>query len=436
MIKLKKVSIYTLGCKVNQYESQAIKEQFENNGYEIVEEHEDAYADVYVINTCTVTNLSDRKSRQLIRRAKRINPDCFIVVTGCYAQINPDEIKKMMEVDAVIGINQKNHIVEYIENIKNREKYVAIQELHDIKQFEDMNITQMNARTRAYIKIQEGCNQFCSYCIIPYARGDIRSRKMESIINEAKNIIDNGFREIVITGINAALYGADTTEKWSLLDVIEQINNIEGKFRIRLSSIEPAVITDEFMTQLMNNDKLCSHIHLALQHGSQRILEKMNRRYSVNQFENIVNKLKEKRSDINITTDIIVGFPGETEEDFSKTYEFVKKIGFGKVHVFKYSKRKGTKAAEMESQIEGSIKNKRSSQLIEVSEKTAKRFNKQFIGTTQEVLFEIKNEKTQYYEGLTDNYIKIYCKSEKDLVNQFAKVKLAEEFEDGIKGIL
>ncbi len=431
---MKKASIYTLGCKVNQYESQAIKEQFEKKNYEIVEENE--YADVYVINTCTVTNLSDRKSRQIIRRAKRMNPESIIVVTGCYAQINPDEVKKMAEVDAVVGINQKNNIVQYVEDLKEKEQYIDVKELQEIKEFEDMSITQMNTRTRAYIKIQEGCNQFCAYCIIPYARGSIRSRKIKSIVEEAENIINNGIQEIVITGINAALYGADAKEEGTLLDVIEQINNIEGKFRIRLSSIEPAVITDEYMNQLMSYDKLCSHVHLSLQNGSQKILERMNRRYSVKEYEKIVTKLKEKRSDMNITTDIIVGFPGETEDDFLKTCRLVETIGFGKVHVFKYSKRKGTKAAEMKQQVDGITKSKRSSELIHVSETVASKFNEQFIGRMLEVLFEIKNQSTGYYEGLTDNYIKVYCKSDTNIENRFVKVMMAELFEDGIKGII
>ncbi|MCG8482882.1 MAG: tRNA (N(6)-L-threonylcarbamoyladenosine(37)-C(2))-methylthiotransferase MtaB [Clostridia bacterium] len=431
---MKKASIYTLGCKVNQYESQAIKEQFEKKNYEIVKENE--YADVYVINTCTVTNLSDRKSRQIIRRAKRMNPESIIVVTGCYAQINPDEVKEMAEVDAVVGINQKNNIVQYVEDLKEKEKTVDVKKLQEIKEFEDMSITQMNTRTRAYIKIQEGCNQFCAYCIIPYARCSIRSRKIKSIVEEAENIINNGIQEIVITGINAALYGADAKEEGTLLDVIEQINNIEGKFRIRLSSIEPAVITDEYMNQLMRYDKLCSHIHLSLQNGSQKILERMNRRYSVKEYEKIVRKLKEKRSDMNITTDIIVGFPGETEDDFLKTCRLVETIGFGKVHVFKYSKRKGTKAAEMKPQVDGITKSKRSSELIHVSETVASKFNEQFIGSMLEVLFEIKNQSTGYYEGLTDNYIKVYCKSDTNIENQFVKVMMTELFEDGLKGII
>lgn len=434
MIKLKKASIYTLGCKVNQYESQAIKEQFEKKNYEIVNENQ--YADVYVINTCTVTNLSDRKSRQMIRRAKRMNPESVIVVTGCYAQISPDEVKEMAEVDAVVGVNQKNHIVEYIESIKEKEKYVQVKELQDIKEFEDMSITQMNTRTRAYIKIQEGCNQYCSYCIIPYARGNIRSRQFKSIVEEANGVIQNGIHEIVITGINAALYGADIKEEETLLDVIEKINNIEGKFRIRLSSIEPAVITDDYMDQLMGFDKLCSHIHLSLQNGSQRILERMNRKYRIEYYENIVKKLRARRPNINITTDIIVGFPGETEDDFLKTCQFVKDIGFGKVHVFKYSKRKGTRAAEMDQQVDGALKSKRSSELIGISEAVASRFNNQFIGTTQEVLIEIKNKNTGFYEGLTDNYIKVYCKSDTNIENQFVKVMITESFEDGLKGII
>lgn len=417
---------------MNQYETQAIKEKFIDNGYEIV--HEDDYADVYIINTCTVTNLSDRKSRQYIRRAKRINPDSIVIVTGCYAQMSPDEIKKIEGVNLVVGTNEKNGILEYVEMVQKNNKLVKVKEYEDIIDYEEMKIQGMGERTRAYIKIQEGCNQFCSYCIIPYARGNIRSRAMGDIINEAKTLISNGYKEIVITGINAALYGVDNGQG-TLLDVIEKIDGLEGKFRIRLSSLEPAFFDDKYIDRLMSYKKLCSHIHLSVQSGSNRILKSMNRKYSAEEFAAIVKGLRERRQDMNITTDIIVGFPGETEKDFDETCDFVTKMNFGKVHVFKYSKRKGTKAADMTDQVEDAVKSKRSDILIEISDKAARSFNEKFINRELEVLFEAKNEKTGCFEGLTDNYIKVCCKSELDLCDRFAYVKISGIMDDGLIGI-
>lgn len=417
---------------MNQYETQAIKEKFIDNGYEIV--HEDDYADVYIINTCTVTNLSDRKSRQYIRRAKRINPDSIVIVTGCYAQMSPEEIKKIEDVNLVVGTNEKNGILEYVEMVQKNNKLVKVKEYEDIIDYEEMKIQGMGERTRAYIKIQEGCNQFCSYCIIPYARGNIRSRAMDDIINEAKTLISNGYKEIVITGINAALYGVDNGQG-TLLDVIEKIDGLEGKFRIRLSSLEPAFFDDKYIDRLMSYKKLCSHIHLSVQSGSNRILKSMNRKYSAEEFAAIVKGLRERRQDMNITTDIIVGFPGETEKDFDETCDFVTKMNFGKVHVFKYSKRKGTKAADMTDQVEDAVKSKRSDILIEISDKAARSFNEKFINRELEVLFEAKNEKTGCFEGLTDNYIKVCCKSELDLCDRFAYVKISGIMDDGLIGI-
>lgn len=428
---MKKVAVYTLGCKVNQYETQAIKEKFVKNGYRIV--HENQKADVYVINTCTVTHLSDRKSRQFIRRAKRINPDSIVVVTGCYAQVNPEEIEAIDEVNLIVGTNEKNHIVEYIDELDQEHQMTKVKAYPEIIDYENMNISQMGTRTRAYIKIQEGCNQFCSYCIIPYARGMIRSRPMEEIIKEAETLLENGYKEIVLTGINVALYGKDL-EQHSLLDVLEKINFIDGQFRVRLSSIEPMVVDDEFIDKFVSFEKLCPHIHLSLQSGSDRILKLMNRKYTSSMYANIVKKLKDRKNDVNITTDIIVGFPGETDENFNETCSFISQIEFGKVHVFKYSERKGTKAAEMKDQVDARIKNHRSDILISLCEEEARKYLKKFIGRTKEVLFEVYNEATEYYEGYTDNYIKVYCKNEASLLDQFANINMIEMYEDGLVG--
>ena len=430
---MKRVLVYTLGCKVNQYESQAIKEQFKERGYEILNENIDVNADIYIINTCTVTNLSDKKSRQMMRRAKKNNRESLVVVAGCYAQTSSEEIEKIDEVDIIVGVNNKNNIVNLVEGHRKTSKAIEIQDLSHMTHFENMHISHMDNRSRAYIKIQEGCNQFCSYCIIPYARGSIRSRLLSDIILEAKDLVANGYKEIVITGINAALYGIENKEG-SLLDVIEKINNIEGKFRIRLSSIEPAVITDDFMEKLMGFKKLCSHVHLSLQSGSQLILEKMNRKYSVDHYKEVVRKMRLKRPEMNITTDIIVGFPGESSKNFDETCEFVKLMRFGKVHVFKYSKRKGTKAAEMKNQVDSNSKNDRSHRLIEIANDSAQRFNSEFIGRTQEVLFENIDSKTGLAEGYTDNYIKVYVYGQEELIGNFRSVEIVENYRDGFKG--
>ena len=428
---MRKASFYTLGCKVNQYETQALKEQLEKMGYEIVEENQ--FADIYIINTCTVTNLSDKKSRQLIRRAKRLNEDSVVVVIGCYAQVSPEEVKAIEGVNIVAGTNEKNNVIKYIEDYyKDDRQLVKVQDTNELVEFEEMFITGMEARTRAFIKIQEGCNQFCSYCIIPYARGSVRSRKLQDITNEAKGLVAKGYKEIVITGINAALYGQDNDEG-TLIDVIEGINEIEGSFRIRFSSIEPAVIQGNF-ERLFNCEKLCSHIHLSLQSGSNHILKLMNRKYTKEEYIKVVEKLREKRPGFSVTTDIIVGFPNESEEDFQESCKIVEDVAFGKVHVFKYSKRDGTVAADMKNQVEPAIKSKRSEELISLSSEVAIKFNEANIGKTTDVLFEMYNEKTGYYEGLTDNYIRVFCESEIDIRNKFAEVILEKIYDDGLIG--
>ena len=428
----KVVRFVTLGCKVNQYETNAMAQKFLEKGYQIIEEitpeNEDIKPDICIINTCTVTNMSDRKSRQMLRRMKEKNPATIVVAVGCYAQVAKEELAKIPEIDLVLGNNEKVEIVRHVEEYLNN--HIDNVELDDVmysKEFSDFGDVTYNEKTRAVIKIQDGCDRFCSYCIIPYARGRVRSRKPESIISEITQIASKGIKEVVITGIHIASYGKDFAmskddklKNYRLIDLLEEINQIQGIQRIRLGSIEPLLITEEFVKRLRKLEKICHHFHLSLQSGCDETLKRMNRRYTTEQFKIIVNLLRDSYEDVNLTTDIIVGFPGETDEEFSKTYQFLDEIKFYKMHVFKYSPRKGTKAAVMPNQISGDIKEERSRKLIEVSDKNEIEYNKSYIGKNVEVLFE--EEKNGMYKGHTQNYIVVYCKSEENLDNKIVDV--------------
>lgn len=426
-----KAAFHTLGCKVNQYETESIKEQFKNKGYEIVSE--DEFADIYVINTCTVTNLADRKSRQYIRRMKRVNPLSIVAVTGCYAQVNPEEVASIEGVDVVTGTDQKHNLINFIEGyMEDREKSCNILSYDELDNYRSQGINEFgDIRTRAYIKIQEGCNRFCSYCIIPYARGKVRSRSLDEIVEEAKNLVSNGYKEIVLTGINTALYGVDLG-MGGIAPLIEKINAIEGDFRIRLSSLEPTVINREYVKKLFEFDKLCHHLHLSVQSGSDKILKSMNRRYTRAEYLNIIKELRNFDPNYGITTDIIVGFPGEEEEDFADSLKIVTESGYSKVHPFRYSKREGTPAEKFDNQIDGNIKNQRSKELVEISNKVAKEFFEKNIGCTTKVLFETYED--GLLRGYTDNYIYTYAKGDESMLNRLCKVKLKEVFEEGMKG--
>ncbi|MGO1370019.1 tRNA (N(6)-L-threonylcarbamoyladenosine(37)-C(2))-methylthiotransferase MtaB [Senegalia sp. (in: firmicutes)] len=429
---MESVSFYTLGCKVNQYETDAIAESFRNNGYNINNHNEKS--DVYVINTCSVTNLGERKSRQFIRKSKKENPQAIICVVGCYAQISPEEVSNIPGVDLIIGTKEKNRIVELCEKAKKENTKINIVEnVMDIRKFEELDANSIQENTRAYIKIQEGCNQFCSYCIIPYARGPIRSRDFENIIKEAKTLVNKGFKELVLTGIHVASYGKDLGEI-SLIDVIEEVHKIQGLKRIRLSSIEPMLITDEFMKRLSRLTKICPHFHLSLQSGSDTVLFRMNRKYNTKQYKERVEIIRAFMPDAAITTDIIVGFPGETKEEFEETYEFVKEIKFANVHVFKYSKREGTPAAEKKDQIHGTIKNDRSKKLIDLAEEQSKDFMKKFLNKEKDILIESTSRKEGYMEGYTDNYIRVAIKASKELENEIIDTKLIEIEDDKVLG--
>ena len=435
---MKKVAFITLGCKVNQYETNAMTQKFIEKGYEIVEHHQKA--DIYVINTCTVTNMSDRKSRQMLRRVKELNNKAVVVACGCYAQVAKTELEKIEEIDLILGNNEKKEIVKYVEEyIENHKKQIEIEDVMYQKEFVDFGDVTYTEKTRAVIKVQDGCDRFCSYCIIPYARGRVRSRRPESIVSEIKQIAKEGIQEVVITGIHIASYGKDFKEdinkEYRLIDLLEEINKIEGIKRIRLGSLEPLLITEEFVERLVKLEKICHHFHLSLQSGCDETLKRMNRRYTTTEFKNIVSILRKYYEDVILTTDIIVGFPGETEEEFETTYKFLEEIKFYKMHIFKYSPRKGTKAAQMKEQIDGNKKEQRSQKLIELSDKNEKEYNQSYIGKEVEVLWE--EEKEGIYKGHTKNYILAYYKEvesekEKDLENKIIKVKCIEEEKDHI----
>ena len=431
---MKKVAFYTLGCKVNQYETEAMLELFEKEGYETAETED--YADVYVINTCTVTHMSDRKSRQYIRRMKKKNPDAIIAVVGCYSQVSPEEILSIDEVNLVMGTNDRKKIVEEVKKIDASRKVSTVDDIMKVKAFEEIEINKTNGKTRAFMKIQDGCDRYCSYCIIPYARGRVRSRDLESIVKEVENLASNGYKEVVLTGIHVASYGKDIKDSdIKLLDVIKQINDIEGIERIRLSSVEPILFTDEFVEAVSTMDKVCPHYHLSLQSGCDETLKRMKRRYTTEEYKAIVDRLRAAIPNVSITTDVIVGFPGETNEEFDKTYEFLKDIELTHMHVFKYSPRKGTPAATMENQVNPSTKHATSEKLLQLNEENFNKFGQKMLDKEFNVLFEQKVGDNKY-EGLTENYVKVIVESDNDISEQILKVKIKDVKNEFLEGIL
>ena len=432
----KTVAFCTLGCKVNQYETNAMIEQFIKKKYTIKEFNEEA--DIYIINTCTVTNMADRKSRQMLRRAKELNPNSIIVACGCYAQVAKEELAKIPEIDLIYGTNEKNKIADLIEEkmteeaLKTekdgKEKETKVTDVMYQKEFLDFGVTDYTEKTRAVIKVQDGCDRFCSYCIIPYARGHVRSRKIQNVVEEIKNIAQKGIKEVVITGIHLASYGKDFKPHAQLIDLLEEINKIDGIERIRLGSLEPTLITVEFLDRLSKLEKICDHFHLSLQSGCDETLKRMNRRYTTKEFEEGVELIRKYYKNVALTTDIIVGFPGETDEEFNKTYEFLKKINFYQMHIFKYSPRKGTKAAVMPNQIDGNIKEQRSTKLIELSHNNEIKYNEKEVGKELEVLWEEKAG--DYIKGHTKNYkvVKIPYKNIENTIST-AKIEKVEKLE-------
>ena len=428
----KTVAFYTLGCKVNQYETNAMEQQFIKNGYKVVDHHD--FADIYVVNTCTVTNIAERKSRQMLRRVKDINKDAILVVCGCYAQVAKEELEKIPEIDIILGINEKNNIVEIVEDYikKQVSKEEIVSDVSNQNEFLDFGDVTYTEKNRAVVKVQDGCNMFCTYCIIPYARGRIRSRKIENVVSEISKIAKLGIKEVVITGIHVASYGKDFEENIGLIDLLEAINKIDGIERIRLSSIEPNIIDEEFVKRLSKLEKICHHFHLSLQSGCDETLKRMNRKYTTKKYKEAVDLLRSYFPDVNFTTDVIVGFPGETEEEFNATYKFLEEIKFYRMHVFKYSKRRGTVAEKMPNQIDGNIKEERSNKLIELSNKNENEYNESYIGKEVNVLFE--EYENGYFRGYTTNYMMVNVPGKKEdeekLVDHIFTVKIQKNNEE------
>lgn len=426
-----KVAFSTLGCRVNHYESEAMAEKFIREGYEVAEFTE--VADVYVINTCTVTNMGDKKSRQIISRARRLNPDAIIAVVGCYSQIAPKEVSAIDGVDVVLGTRNKGDVVYYVNKARDEQAaQIYVESVLRNKKFEALNIEEYQDKTRAFLKIQDGCNRFCTYCIIPYSRGSVCSKEPRQVLDEINKLSEHGFKEIILSGIHTASYGLDLDGEITLVDLLEEIEKLDGIERVRIGSIEPAFFTPEVIEKIKNMKKLCPQFHLSLQSGCNATLKRMNRRYTAEEYERIVNILRENIKDVSITTDVIVGFPGETEEEFNETYEFLKRIKLTKTHVFKYSPREGTKAATMSNQLDGTVKDKRSKALIELNNKNEGDFTKSIVGRVMDVLIEqpVKG-KDDVYEGYTRNYVKVEVKSiEENLKGQIVNCKIEEALGD------
>ncbi len=431
-----KVALHNLGCKVNAYELDVMQQSLEENGYEIVPFSESA--DVYIINTCTVTNIADRKSRQMLHRAKKMNPAAIVVAVGCYVQAVPVQALEDIGADLIIGNNKKGQLVDLLNNYikENNSRYESnIIDINKSNEYEELHLKAISGHTRAYIKIQDGCNQFCSYCIIPYARGRVRSRKLEDIVDEVSRVVDSGTKEIVLTGIHLSSYGIDfKAENVSLLDVILKLNQIEGLKRIRLGSLEPRIITEEFVAALSKLEKFCPHFHLSLQSGCDETLKRMNRRYDSDEYYEKCCLIRQYFKTPAITTDVIVGFPGETDEEFEASKAFLKKINFYEMHIFRYSKREGTKAAAMENQVPDTLKTKRSNILLSLEKEMSLEFREQFINTVTEVLLEepviINNKK--YIVGHTKEYVKVALDDDTLKSNQIIGGKITGKLNDNV----
>ena len=432
----KKVALHNLGCKVNAYEVEAMQQLLENAGYETVPFEEGA--DVYVINTCTVTNIADRKSRQMLHKAKKMNPDAIVVATGCYAQADTEKLKEDTAVDLILGNNQKTQIVEALEEYeKEHAKQVQVIEINHTKEYEELSISSTAEHVRAYIKVQDGCNQFCTYCIIPFARGRVRSRKIEEVLSEVETLAAKGYKEVVLTGIHLSSYGVDfpKEERESLLSLIQAVSRVEGISRIRLGSLEPRIITEEFLEGIVKTRKVCPHFHLSLQSGCNKTLKNMNRRYSAQEYAEKCELIRKFYPAPALTTDVIVGFPQETEEDFEESYEFVKKIHFYETHIFKYSRRHGTKAASMDGQLTEAAKAQRSDRMLELHEIRAREYEEAMIGKKMELLLEeeIEIDGRPWYVGHSREYVRaVVSKTDAHRVNDLVTVKAVAFVRDHI----
>lgn len=430
---MKKAALHNLGCKVNAYETEAMQHLLEEAGYEIVPFTQKA--DVYVINTCSVTNMADRKSRQMLHKAKKNNPDSIVVAAGCYVQTSEKEVLNDLSVDIVIGNDRKHDLVRLLEEYSLDSVNDTVDDINDGKHdFEELFIDQTKEHTRAFIKVQDGCNQFCSYCIIPYARGRVRSRRFENVIAEVEKLAANGFKEVVLTGIHLSSYGVDFEEATGLLELIQAVNAVNGIERIRLGSLEPKIVTEHFASELSKLDKICPHFHLSLQSGCDATLKRMNRKYTTKEYERGCELLRKYFVHPAITTDVIVGFPGETDEEFEQTKAYLEHIHFYEMHIFKYSKRKGTRAAVMPDQIDEQIKAARSEKLIALGHDMSKEFRKFYIGKNEEALFEEKaviGDK-EYFVGYTKEYVKVAKKTDENLENQIVSGRISGMLTDEI----
>ena len=430
---MKKAALHNLGCKVNAYETEAMQHLLEEAGYEIVPFTQKA--DVYVINTCSVTNMADRKSRQMLHKAKKNNPDSIVVAAGCYVQTSEKEVLNDLSVDIVIGNDRKHDLVRLLEEYSLDSVNDTVDDINDGKHdFEELFIDQTKEHTRAFIKVQDGCNQFCSYCIIPYARGRVRSRRFENVIAEVERLAANGFKEGVLTGSHLSSYGVDFEEATGLLELIQAVNAVKGIERIRLGSLEPKIVTEHFASELSKLDKICPHFHLSLQSGCDATLKRMNRKYTTKEYERGCELLRKYFVHPAITTDVIVGFPGETEEEFEQTKAYLEHIHFYEMHIFKYSKRKGTRAAVMPDQIDEQVKAARSEKLIALGHDMSKEFRKFYIGKNEEALFEEKaviGDK-EYFVGYTKEYVKVAKKTDENLENQIVSGRISGMLTDEI----
>ena len=418
-----KVALHNLGCKVNAYETEAMQELLEGHGYEIVPFKEGA--DIYVINTCTVTNMADRKSRQMIHRAKKMNPNAIVVAAGCYVQAKEQSGEVDEYIDIIIGNNKKKDLIEILDAYYREKVAKAVIDINHTKEYEEMQLHKTAEHTRAYIKVQDGCNQFCTYCIIPFARGRVRSRAKQDVIREVQDLAANGYQEVVLTGIHLSSYGVDL-ESEDLLSLILAVHEVEGIKRIRLGSLEPRIITEEFARTISGLEKMCPHFHLSLQSGCNATLKRMNRRYSAEEYYEKCQLLRKYFDHPALTTDVIVGFPGETEEEFAESKAFVDKVDFYETHIFKYSKRQGTKAAAMENQVPEQIKTLRSNELLELDQMKRRKYEEMFLGKTVEILVEerVTKDGKSVQVGHTKEYVKIAVDEEKDLQNQIINVKI------------
>ena len=421
---MKTASFYTLGCKVNQYETEAMSEIFSKNGYKIADFNE--VCDVYVINTCTVTSIGDRKSRQMIRRAKHLNPNSIVAVVGCYSQVSPDEVAKIEGVNIILGTKDRKNLCEIADKMlaekENQKKVTDVENALKNREYEELEIKEYAEKTRAFVKIEDGCNEFCTYCIIPFARGPVRSRKLENIVKEVEFLAQKGFCEVVLTGIHLASYGKDL-KNVSLSDVICAAAEVPGISRIRLGSLEPRILTEEFIQKIAGTKKVCNHFHISLQSGCDETLKRMNRKYTTAEYENSVKLLRRYFDNPAIATDIMVGFPGETDEEFEKSLAFMEKIAFADAHVFSYSNRKGTKADVMENQIDPKVKEVRHKAMESTVARLKNEYLESMAGKNLSVLFE-QEISDGVYEGTAENYAKVIMKSDTDISKKCISVKI------------